>query len=46
MVNIKEHLYIYSYKRGNTLIDEQKIDENNHRNILFDIAIKYTDTPP
>jgi hypothetical protein len=46
MMNIKENFYIYLYKHNNTLIDEQKIDENNHSNILFDIAIQYTDTYP
>jgi hypothetical protein len=46
MMNIKENFYIYLYKHNNTLIDEQKIDENNHSNILFDTAIQYKDTPP
>jgi hypothetical protein len=45
LMNIKEKVYIYSYKRTNKLIDEQKAEENNHKNILFDIDIENRDTP-
>jgi hypothetical protein len=43
MMNIKENFYIYLHKHSNTLIDEQKMYENNDTRILFDIAIQYTD---
>jgi hypothetical protein len=45
MINIKENLYMYLYKHNNTLTYEQKIEENNHRNILFDIAMQSKGTP-
>jgi hypothetical protein len=44
LINIKENLYIYSYKHNNKLIDEQKAEENNRKNMLFDVAIQYVDT--
>jgi hypothetical protein len=44
-INIEENLYIYVYKRNDKLSDEQKSDENNHKNIVFDVAIEYMDTP-
>jgi hypothetical protein len=37
VVNMKEKVYIYSYKRNNTLRDGQKADENNHKNSLLHI---------
>jgi hypothetical protein len=45
LMNIKENFYIYSNKHNSKLIDEEKAEENNHKNILFDIPIEYTDTP-
>jgi hypothetical protein len=46
IMNIKENFYIYIHKHNNTLIDEQKTDENNHSSTLFDTPIQYTDTNP
>jgi hypothetical protein len=40
IMNIKENVYIYSYKCSNTLIDEQNAYENN----LFYIVMAYADT--
>jgi intein-encoded DNA endonuclease-like protein len=45
VIYINEHFYIYWYKCNKNLSDKQKIDENYHKNILFDIAIIYTDKP-
>jgi hypothetical protein len=42
MMNIEENFYIYLYKHNNTLIDEQKIHEINHSNILLDRAMQGT----
>jgi hypothetical protein len=38
---MKENFSIYSHKFYNKLIDEQKPNENNHKNILFEIATAY-----
>jgi hypothetical protein len=46
MMNMKENFYIYLYKHNNTLIDKHKIGKSSHSDILFDIAIQCTDTPP
>jgi hypothetical protein len=43
-MNIKDKYYIYLYKLYNKLIEQNKTDENNHKSILFDIAIESIDT--
>jgi hypothetical protein len=43
IMNIRDNFNIYSFKFCNKLIDEQKPNENNHKNILFEIAVAYTD---
>jgi hypothetical protein len=45
LMNIKENIYIYSYNHNSKLIEELKAKENNHKNIVFDTAIEYVDTP-
>jgi hypothetical protein len=47
MMNIKENLYIYTYKQHNKLIEEQRSHDENYKNGLFDTAMTYTyiDTP-
>jgi hypothetical protein len=39
LMNIKESFYIYIYKQQNKLIDKQRDHENNHANILYDVAL-------
>jgi hypothetical protein len=46
IMNIKENFYIYMHNQNNKLIDEQKTNEDNHKNILFDVAMAYIDMPP
>jgi hypothetical protein len=38
-------IYILAITNNNKVIHEQKAEESNHKNISFDIAIKYIDTP-
>jgi hypothetical protein len=40
-----ENFYIYSYKHFNLLKDEQKVDDESNKNMLFDIAVAYTGKP-
>jgi hypothetical protein len=45
LMNIKEKFHIHMYKQRNKLIDEQRGHEDNHANILYDIASTFLDTP-
>jgi hypothetical protein len=45
LMNIKEHFHIHMYKQRNKLNDEQRAHEDNHANILYDIALTFLDTP-
>jgi hypothetical protein len=39
LMNMKENVYIYAYKDNSKLIYDNKAEENNNKNILFDIAL-------
>jgi hypothetical protein len=45
IMNIKENFHIYIYKQQNKLIDEQRANEDDHANILYDTALTFMDTP-
>jgi hypothetical protein len=45
VMNIKGNFYIYVYAQNRKLMDEQRTNEDNHRNILFDVAMTYIDMP-
>jgi hypothetical protein len=45
LMNIKDNFHIHMYKQRNKLIDEQRAHEDNHANILYDIASTFLDTP-
>jgi hypothetical protein len=44
-MNIKENFHIYIYKQQNKLINEQRANEDDHANILYDTALTFMDTP-
>jgi hypothetical protein len=45
IMGIKENFYIYLYKHHKRITDDEKANENNHKNILFDTATEYADKP-
>jgi hypothetical protein len=46
ILNTNENFYIYPYKQNKKLIEEQRINKDSHRNILFEVSMTYIDTPP
>jgi hypothetical protein len=45
LMNIKENYHIYIHKHQNKLIEEQRTYDDNHANILYDIAYTFIHTP-
>jgi hypothetical protein len=46
LMNIKYNFHIHKYKHENKLIDEQRAHEENHANILYDIALIFLNPHP
>jgi hypothetical protein len=43
--NIKGNFYVYRYKHDTILIQEKRTQTDQYRNALYDMALRYMNTP-